>query len=400
MDFVIDDRPIPVQDLQRSRFDEKDSFEELDEVGAGSNGRCVLLKRKCDQALRVCKIAQRIKVRENKYEDKPLEASILLDVLPKHDRILCLYDALVQPRTVQLYYEYYSHGDLYDLIQHHEKNMEFLPETFMWHAYLQLSEALAFLHTGYDQRVCHSVPANWRPVIHGDLKPANIFLSPPNVSSPNPLYREYPSLVIGDFGLATLIELEKPGTLVYQPPEMPASTRKADVWALGSIMHKMAHYEEPIAPFPSDLPDTHDNRMRWYWMPASRVPKPLDELYSLDLHDCVFETFTPDPRGRIDSLSLFKKVQDVFAIKIMPCLEWNLEPLLPMDVEEKFYDENGVTVQASEDTELDFWTPIDFQNNVQKQCFDGSLEEGEIRESPIVWHSASEDWASEDSMMG
>lgn len=355
MSSVVDDHPIPVQDLQRSRFNEKDAFKELNEVGAGSNGRCVLLKRKCDQALRVCKIAKRIKVRKNEcedeYEDKPLEASILLDVLPKHDRILCLYDALVQPRTVQLYYEYYSQGDLHDVIQRHEENSVYIPETFMWHAYLQLSEALAFLHTGYDQRVCYSVPANWRPVIHGDLKPANIFLSPPDASSPNPLCREYPSLVIGDFGLATLKECNRVGTLLYQPPELPATTRKADVWALGSIMHKMAHYEEPISPFPAHFPNTYENVMGWCWSPQSRAPKPLPESYSPELHDCVFETFTRDPRGRIDSLSLFKKVQDVFSTVIMPSVEMNIEPLVPMGLEDKYYDENGVTLQASEDTD-------------------------------------------------
>ena len=349
MDSFIVDRPIAVQDLQRSKFNEKDSFEELKEVGAGSNGRCVLLQRRCDKALRVCKIAQRIKVRRNRYEDKPLEASILLDVLPKHDRILRLYDALIQPRTVQLYYEYYSHGDLYGLIRHHEKNMEFIPETFMWHAYLQLSEALAFIHTGYDQDASHFVPPEWQPVIHGDLKPENIFLSAPNPSSSNPLEREYPSLVIGDFGLATLVELQRSGTLVYQPPEMPASTKKADVWALGSIMHKMAHYEEPILPLPAHVQDTYENRMTWYSMPESRFPKPLDDIYSLDLHDCVFETFTRDPRGRIDSLSLFRKVQDVFTTTIMPYLERNLDPLLPMDSEDKYYDENGVTMRETED---------------------------------------------------
>ena len=349
MDSFIVDRPIAVQDLRRSKFNEKDSFDELAEVGAGSNGRCVLLQRKCDKALRVCKIAQRIKVRRNRYEDKPLEASILLDVLPKHDRILRLYDALIQPRTVQLYYEYYSHGDLYGLIRHHEKNMEFIPENFMWHAYLQLSEALAFIHTGYDQDASHFVPPDWQSVIHGDLKPENVFLSAPNPSSSNPLEREYPSLVIGDFGLATLVELQRSGTLVYQPPEMPASTKKADVWALGSIMHKMAHYDEPILPLPAHVQDTYENRMRWYRMPESRFPKPLDDIYSLDLHDCVFETFTRDPRGRIDSLSLFRKVQDVFAITIMPYLERNLEPLLPMDSEDRYYDENGVTMRSTED---------------------------------------------------
>ena len=361
MDSFIVDQPIAVQDLHRSRFNEKDSFEELAEVGAGANGRCVLLKRKCDKALRVCKITQRIKVRSNKYEDKPLEASILLDVLPKHDRILCLYDALVQPRTVQLYYEYYSHGDLYGLIRHQEKSFELIPEAFMWHAYLQLSEALAFIHTGYDRSVSNSVPASWQPVIHGDLKPENIFLSAPKPSSSNPLEREYPSLVIGDFGLASLVELKRPGTLIYQPPEMPATTTKADVWALGSIMHKMAHFDEPIAPLPAHVQDTYENWMKWYHVPDSRVPKPLDDSFSLELHDCVFETFTRDPRGRIDSFSLFRKVQGVFTVTIMPTLECNLDSLLPMDSEDKYYDENGVTMRTSEAIEIEFFKAVEFQ---------------------------------------
>ena len=346
MDSYTFDEVIPVENLQRSRFNEQDDFVELDQVGAGSNGRCVLLKRKSDHVLRVCKIAQRIKVSKDRYEDKPLEASILLDVLPTHERILRLHHALIQPKTVQLYYDYYSHGDLSDLIWHYQRNLDYIPEAFMWHAYLQLTEALAFLHTGRDRCTSYSRPANWQAVIHGDLKPANIFLSAPNLSSPSPLCREYPSLVIGDFGLATLVEQKKPGTLIYQPPEMPATTKKADVWAVGCIMHVMAHYIEPLAPLPPGVANTNVNLVRWYTTPESRVPQPLDE-YTPWLHDCVMETFTKDPEGRIDSFSLFRKVQRVFAEEIMPYIESNLDPLLPMDAREKVYNENGATMEDS-----------------------------------------------------
>jgi hypothetical protein len=45
---------------------------------------------------------------------------------------------------------------------------------------------------------------------------------------------------------------------------------------------------------------------------------PLYELYSVELHDIVFEAFTWDLRGRIDSLDLFSKVLEVFETKIAP----------------------------------------------------------------------------------
>ena len=337
-----------VKELKRSRFGEVDRFEKLEHVGAGSNGSCLLLKRRSDQALRVCKTTRRISNYKGEYEKEPLEATILLDLLPPHDRISRLHGFIVQPRTFQLYFDYYAEGDLSQLIKNYAEKWETIPEAFMWHAHLQLTEALAFLHTGYNRDTGSMGPSDWIAVIHGDIKPANIFLSPPDANSHDALCREYPSLVLGDFGLADVKEKPFVGTLKYQPPETPSSSQKADVWAIGAVMHCMTFFNAPVSDPPQSWPNTLDYLMMWLARPEARDPMPLYELYSVELHDVVFEAFTWDPRGRIDSLDLFSKVLEVFETKIAPYPAHVIVPLLSKGWEGRMFDKNGCTMNTAD----------------------------------------------------
>ena len=74
--------------------------------------------------------------------------------------------------------------------------------------------------------------------IHRDLKPANIFLHPSNTDTICccPKNTNHYSPRIGDFGLATLAEIDatsaRVGTSFYSPPERGIH-EKIDVWALG-----------------------------------------------------------------------------------------------------------------------------------------------------------------------
>ncbi|KAL2041779.1 hypothetical protein N7G274_005563 [Stereocaulon virgatum] len=335
------------KELKRSRFGEVDRFEMLEHVGAGSNGSCLLLKRRSDQALRVCKTTRRIFNYKGEYEKEPLEATILLDILPPHDRISRLHGFVVQPKTVQLYFDYYAEGDLSQLIKNYAKQWESIPEAFMWHAYLQLTEALAFLHTGYNRDTGSIGPPDWTAVIHGDIKPANIFLSPPDANSHDALCRQYPSLVLGDFGLADVKEKPFVGTLKYQPPETPASSQKADVWAVGAVMHCMTFFCAPVSDPPQSWPNTFDYLITWLAKPEARDPMPLYEVYSVELHDVVFEAFTWDPRGRIDSLHLYSKVLKVFETKIAPYPAHVIVPLLSKGWESRLFDQNGCTTNTA-----------------------------------------------------
>lgn len=340
-----------IKDLVRSKWGERENYQQIKQIGSGSYGSCVLLKRRSDSALRVCKVTERFPAPngEGPYEAEPLEAKILKDILPPHDRICRLYESIVQPRTVQLYFDYYSGGDLSNIIRLYEYNWEMLPETFLWHAFIQLAEALAFMHSGYNKRSLCAPPGLWRPVFHGDIKPANIFLSPPNPNSEDPLCRLYPSLVLGDFGMSSLTPAASYGTLKYQPPEMPAVSGPSDVWSAGCVLHALAHYDAPVAPLPDGIPDTQENMMEWLtFYPQSRDPLPLYEAYTMELHDCVFEAFERDPRGRISSLDLYKKVLDVYKRRIEPHPSVLPESLVDCDYRGKMYDENGVTLHTGD----------------------------------------------------
>lgn len=345
-----------VKDLARSKWGERDTYQQVRQVGSGSYGSCVLLKRKSDSALRVCKVTERIQLHngDGAYENEPLEAKILKDILPLHDRICRLHDSIVGPRTVQLYFDYYSGGDLSNIIRLYEWNWETIPEAFLWHAFIQLAEAIAFMHTGYSRQSQCPQPITWQPVYHGDIKPANIFLSPPNPNSMDPLCRTYPSLVLGDFGMSSLRPAAGYGTLKYQPPEMPAVSGPSDVWAAGCVMHSLAHYDAPVTSLPYGIPETQANLLEWLNYPESRIPKPLYGTYSLEIHDCVFETFEWHPRGRISSLSLLEKILKMYTDKVEPFIFDMLHPLIDCDFRGKMYDENGVTLKTGDVRSVDF----------------------------------------------
>ena len=374
--------------LQRSSTGEVDDYKEIRHIGSGGYGNCFLLERKSDKALRVCKVQERESLYpEEKYEDTPLEVTILRDILPRHDHILHLQDFVLQPHTVQLYYDYYSGGDLHGLISQYIDQWQNFPETFLWHAYLQMSEALSFLHYGYNPRQTCPAPVDWTAVIHGDIKDRNIFLGPPDPNSSDPLAREYPSLVLGDFGMADLQASHRWSTPQWQPPELPVTSMKADVWGVGAVMHALAHEgRTPISALPPrELGLSWDE---WCEHPNSRDPLPLQGLYSDQLHDCVFNALEFDPKARYPSYMLYSKVLGVWNCSIAPAVK-TVIPLIPA-AEDKQYDDNGVTLQScSDELETRHYKtcppqPIDSLRAYGKQPLRYSDEELKVLEEQAV----------------
>lgn len=301
-EISVPDRIIDIKGLKRSRFDETDSYQELRVLGYGGNGNCYLLKRRSDQALRVCKVTYRF------HEKEPREATILLKILPRHPRILNLHDVIIHARTFQLYFDYYSGGDLSDLIKDYNERQTLIPEPLLWNCFRQLAEALNFIHYGFDERSDYGMQPTWISVIHGDIKPENVFLRFPNGTTSHTL-QNYPFLVLGDFGSASLYPLRRVGTYIWQPPEIPMTSKGADVWATGAVIHAMAHNgDAPIAPLPDYIESTHQNWLEWYQSPEARVPIPLYRYYSKRLHDCVFDALDLNPRTRCSSLELSLRI--------------------------------------------------------------------------------------------
>lgn len=355
--------------FRRSRFDEVEEYEQVGHVGSGGYGNCLLLQNRSNMTLRVCKIQKR-----SKSIPVPFEVEILRDILNDHPRIIRLHDAIMHANTAQLYFEFYPSGDLHKLMAHYVLNWLDFPESFIWHSFLQLSEGLAYIHHGYDRRqICDPTSTSectvyqgeekvWQPIIHGDIKPENIFLGPPTSDS-----QGYPSLVLGDFGLVTVDEKFVSGTWKWQPPELPATSKKADVWALGAVIHALAQDgRPPILPRPEYI--AHQD---WYRRPRARAPIPLLGKYSTELHDLVIHgTLEFDPVARYSSLEVLQCVVDEIEFGVASNME--SEPLLGSKDLEKTYDENGVTENATEhsDESMQGVDPVSLQELDPKPYYD------------------------------
>ena len=330
-----------VRDFRRSRFDEVESYKEVGHVGSGGFGNCLLLQKKSNMTLRVCKIQRR-----SKRVSQSIEVGILRDILYDHPRIIRLHEAIMHANTMQLYFDYYPGGDLYGVMAHYFDICEPVPESFLWHCLLQISEGLAFIHHGYDRRqLCGPPPSSeWQPIIHGDIKPENIFLGPPTPDS-----HGYPSLVLGDFGLATIHEVPVAGTWMWQPPELPITSGKADVWALGAIIHSMAHDGDgPLRQCPPWM--APNNFFRW---PEARAPMPLPGHFSAELHNLVIHgTLAINPMARYSSLQVLQCAIDEIQLGVASDMTW--EPLIDPGFSGKTYDENGVTENTTASSDDDF----------------------------------------------
>lgn len=161
-----------------------------------------------------------------------------------------------------------------------------------------IADALAILHYGHNPHSSHPTtpPRGWQRVIHRDLKPANIFIRR------KPRAGNTWEFVLGDFGLATLVEETSGcGTGEWIRPEIPKMTAKSDVWSLDAIIHAICHGVSPCDPPPRSWPE---KRSEWYWLPQASNPRPLPHKYSDALNNEMFHCLTADPDTRYSSKRL------------------------------------------------------------------------------------------------
>jgi serine/threonine protein kinase len=136
-----------------------------------------------------------------------------------------------------------------------------LPEEILWTAMKQLLSAINFLHTG---QMSHNetAPADWLPIVHGDVKPGNILV---HYNHGCKTTDEQYTFIVSDFGHADFEkDLKKnsrhPGTPWYMAPEFSLPRgwlqkkvkqsnamagiydRRADVWGVGVSIHQAASF--------------------------------------------------------------------------------------------------------------------------------------------------------------
>ena len=289
-----------LRNLRRSRFGEVDRLISVKSLQHGGEGKVWLLRREKDRKLIVCKAIPHI---TNPFAI-PIEVRILQGLLPHHNRIICLRDWFKASTATQMYFDYFDGGDLEQLSHHYYSRNAKLPESFLWHIFLQLSEAVAFLQYGYNAHR-QKKPSKWQKILHRDIKSSNIFLRLP-LSYPGKGL--YPSLVLADFGLATLHNSSDRifGTPEWQPPEIPKASRKADVWAVGAVMYSlMEGGYPPIARKPRTFDGSLDD---WACVPRSRNTKFTTTRYSPELMACVQGVLKLNEKERWSSIELANTV--------------------------------------------------------------------------------------------
>ena len=275
-------------------------------IGEGGQGRCDLFQKAGSNQLRIFK-QMKGKFRKHK-SGKPLEVVVLDDILGPHPRIIDLQYHNVSGPKLTMGLEYCSGGDLGDFAYSYQVKGIRVPESFIWHTYIQLSEALAYIHTGYT-RESRPTPRSWQAILHRDIKPDNVFLRKPSSSSRT----NYPDIVLADFGIAK----PKPpsgtqdkdddyllGTVSYQGPELVHS-REGDVWSAGACIHTLVHFSPPIKRKPPGM------RMKdWIVDPNARyVSDCTNKGYSVDLDSALVKAMRKRAQERLIGRDLVKRVE-------------------------------------------------------------------------------------------
>lgn len=296
---LIKERGFESPDIRGSTEKIKETYDIIRQIGHGGQGKLFVVKRKRDKKILVRKEQKRYDM----YGSVPCEMYIFEKVLTHHPNILDFDRAnyIEANGSLVLYFEFCKGGDLLDYIPRVGENRN--SESFLWQCLVQLADAIAFLHYGYNRFANNpnTPPRSWKRVIHRDIKPENVFLRR-DMTGRNPV----PDIVLGDFGLATLeAESYGAGTKEWMAPEIPLVTKESDVWGVGAVIHALAHGEGPVPRPPRDWDRSKD---RWRENPQARQPMQLPTFYSDALNRHMMACLEKDPGQRTNSLQLVQNL--------------------------------------------------------------------------------------------
>ncbi|KAF7960877.1 hypothetical protein EAE96_000549 [Botrytis aclada] len=151
------------------------------------------------------------------------------------------FDVLENPFSL-IVLEICDLGTLWDMVGEFRERDEYIPEGFIWHAFEQLFNGLAFLHGEHPDYIKKpEFAGRTETTIARDVKSNNVFIqSIPANSPPN----TYPTIKLGDFGES--LHLPRHGTRDYNygnstcdPPDTKMSA-KFDVWSVGAMIYMVA----------------------------------------------------------------------------------------------------------------------------------------------------------------
>lgn len=212
--------------------------------------------------------------------------------------------------------EFCPYGSLQDLIAPGRDGSEVchshlnIPEEALWHIFQNLVDACLVLQYGAVER--EDAVDDWRPIVHRDIKPDNVWLDEPAEEFPS-----YPRARLGDFGIAIMTDendpynplayndgmrakfWRAPEQHLYLSPETLTPLKgdklgeKTNVWQLGAVMVRlMSRTSDPENQTPG-RGDYRDPRTRKLRVGALGKIEYSDDLINL-VQDCT----QPDPQER------------------------------------------------------------------------------------------------------
>ena len=183
-------------------------------------------------------------------------------------------NTIINVILIRIIMELYE-GDLLMLINNRFPNG--IPEKLLIHFAKQITKGLIYLHGNQ--------------IIHGDLKPENIFYS--QNSSDNF------SLKIGDFGMNYTKNFDFYGSLMYVAPEIIIEKQNhsevSDLFSLGGILLRMMENKDQIL-YVECLKETFQIN---------------NGKYSKELNDLVRNLLNPNPKMRMNSKEVFNSLTKI-----------------------------------------------------------------------------------------
>jgi serine/threonine protein kinase len=292
------------------KFDVGDTlYQRVKTLHHGNQGNVYVVRRR-RYTNRIVEEQLVCKVQRCPLGERPHEVRVLQDLLDEHPRIThldCWFRRSPESPVANMLFEYCELGDLWGVSEKYHKIKYYVPEGFIWHVFIQLSEALSYLHYGHGKA---SEKSTWStPIIHRDIKPENVFLKVNFLGGP----KDYPDVVLGDFGyaIATSDSLYNPwdhsGTNDCQPPDRKKASPESDVWALGATVYSLCH--EGRAPIERRPPASwKGTEVQWLLSAKARRPMPIPTIYSGLLQTFLGYTLRFSLERRINSLDLAREL--------------------------------------------------------------------------------------------
>jgi serine/threonine protein kinase len=173
----------------------------------------------------------------------------------QHPHLVCIFTfTFSQHRatTVSIYMQHCELGSLDELMmRYNAHNTRLQDEGFLFRIFWHLALAMCFLCSGHDyadtrQRAFQgkSVTARkrgWVPLLHCDIKPANIFMTRDREYVSADSNALYPCIVLGDFGcvVSPTDVYTGQGDPRFKPPENGINMN-SDVYGVGVVLHYLA----------------------------------------------------------------------------------------------------------------------------------------------------------------